>query len=390
MGKMFLKQLLKRVKGISFSVKFWDGEEIIIGDSYPKFKINIKIPLKDRELLTSTSLCLGEAYINGDIEIEGDLYVALDAILGQMDKFSTQVDKLPKIFNNSKGKKKQKEEVCSHYNLGNEFYSLWLDETMSYSCGYFQSEGNTLHEAQMNKIHHILTKLNLKEGMSLLDIGCGWGYLLIEAAKKYKVKGLGITLSEEQHKKFEERVKEEGLEDYLEVKLMDYRDLEKSGLLFDRVVSVGMLEHVERENYNLFFKNIDNILKSEGVCLLHYISALKESEGDAWIKKYVFPGGVIPSLREIIGLAAEYKYHTLEVENLRLHYKMTLLEWYKNFENNIKEVEKLFDEKFIRMWRIYLCSCAAAFNNGVVDLHQILFTKGINNSLPITRDYMYK
>lgn len=390
MSKIFLKQLLKRVKGISFSIKFWDGEETIIGDSYPKFKINIKTPLKDGELLTSTSLCLGEAYINGDIEIEGDLYEALDAILGQMDKFSTQVDKLPKIFNNSKGKKKQKEEVCSHYNLGNEFYSLWLDETMSYSCGYFQAESNTLHDAQMNKIHHILTKLNLKEGMNLLDIGCGWGYLLIEAAKKYKVKGLGITLSEEQHKKFEERIKEEGLEEYLEVKLMDYRDLEKSGLSFDRVVSVGMLEHVERENYDLFFKNLDNILKNEGVCLLHYISALKESDGDAWIKKYVFPGGVIPSLREIIGLAAEYKYHTLDVENLRLHYKMTLLEWYKNFENNIKEIEKLFDEKFIRMWRIYLCSCAAAFNNGVVDLHQILFTKGINNSLPITREYMYK
>lgn len=390
MGKMFLKQLLKRVDGISFSIKFWDEEEIIIGDSYPEFKINIKSPLNDVELLKSTSLCLGEAYMNGDIEIEGDLYVALDAILGQMDKFSTQVDKLPKIFNTSKGKKKQKEEVSSHYDLGNEFYSLWLDDTMSYSCAYFQSEKNTLYEAQINKIHHILNKLNLKEGMKLLDIGCGWGYLLIEAAKKYKIKGLGITLSEEQYKKFDERIREEGLEDYLEVKLMDYRDLEKSGLSFDRVVSVGMLEHVERENYNLFFKNIDSILIKGGVCLLHYISSLKESNGDAWTKKYIFPGGIIPSLREIISLAGEHKYHTIDVENLRLHYKMTLLEWYKNFENNIDEVEKLFDEKFIRMWRIYLCSCAASFNNGIVDLHQIVFTKGVNNELPMTREYMYK
>ena len=242
----------------------------------------------------------------------------------------------------------------------------------------------------MNKIHHILKKLNLSEGLTLLDIGCGWGGLLIEAAKQYKVKGLGITLSEEQYKKFKERIKENNLEDLLDVRLMDYRELKKSGLSFDRIVSVGMIEHVGRPNYDLFFENVDAVLKQGGLFLLHYISGLKESEGDAWIKKYIFPGGVIPSFREIIEISADYKYHTIDVESLRLHYKETLLHWANNFDNNIDEVRKMFDEKFIRMWRMYLYSCAASFNNGVIDLHQILFVKGVNNNLPMTRDYMYK
>ena len=200
---------------------------------------------------------------------------------------------------------KQQQDVSSHYDIGNDFYSLWLDDTLSYSCAYFKNENDTLYDAQMNKIHHTLKKLNLKEGESLLDIGCGWGTLLIEAAKKYKVKGLGITLSEEQYKKFSERIVEENLQDYLEVRLMDYRDLEKSGLTFDKVVSVGMLEHVGRTNYDLYFKNINAVLKEGGVFVLHYISGMRETEGDAWIKKYIFPGGMIPSLREIINVSVE-------------------------------------------------------------------------------------
>lgn len=286
--------------------------------------------------------------------------------------------------------KKQKEEVTSHYDIGNDFYKIWLDDTLSYSCAYFKNSNESLHDAQMNKINHILKKLNLSEGLSLLDIGCGWGGLLIEAAKQYRVKGLGITLSEEQYKKFKERIKEEHLEDLLDVKLMDYRELRKSNLFFDRIVSVGMLEHVGRPNYDLFFENVNSVLKEGGLFLLHYISGLKESEGDAWIKKYIFPGGVIPSFREIIEISADYKYHTLDVESLRLHYRNTLLQWAKRFDDNIDEVRKSFDEKFIRMWRMYLYSCAASFNNGIIDLHQILFVKGINNNLPMTREYMYE
>ena len=267
---------------------------------------------------------------------------------------------------------------------------MWLDDTLSYSCAYFKNENESLGEAQLNKIHHLLKKLNLREGITLLDIGCGWGALLIEAAKLYKIKGLGITLSEEQFKAFKERIEKENLQDYLQVKLMDYRELEKSGLLFDRVVSVGMLEHVGRSNYDLFMKCVSKVLKKEGVFVLHYISGLYESEGDAWIKKYIFPGGVIPTLREIISLSADYKFYTVDVESLRMHYYKTLLKWADNFEKNTDKVREMFDEKFVRMWRMYLYSCAACFYTGVIDLHQIVFTKGVNNSLPLTREYLYK
>ena len=390
MGSKLLKIVFSKIKGVSFKVTLWDGDEFNVGTEEPSFKVIFKEPISEKDLITSTSLALGEAYMDGNIIVEGDLYFALDKLLSAMDSFSTSYDKLPQIFKTLKTKNFQKKEVCSHYNLGNDFYSLWLDKTLSYSCGYFKNENDSLYDAQINKIHHILKKLNLKEGMSLLDIGCGWGYLLIEAAKLYKVKGVGITLSEEQFKKCNERIKEEKLEDLVEVKLLDYRELKKSKLLFDRVVSVGMLEHVERKNYNLFFENVDSVLKKGGVFLLHYISSLRESEGDAWIKKYIFPGGIIPSLREIIYIAGEHNYHTIDVENLRLHYNKTLLKWYENFNNNLYDISKDHDERFIRMWQVYLASCAAAFNNGIVDLHQILLTKGINNSLPIIRDYLYE
>ena len=388
--KSFFKTFLKNFDEISFRLKFWDSEEIKIGPDEPKFRIILKKPLKKKDLLTSTSLTFGEAYMNGDVEIEGDMFTVFNELLRCIDKFSTNFSSLKNIFCGSTCMKKQKEEVSSHYDIGNDFYKIWLDDTLSYSCAYFKNNDDSLYDAQMNKIHYILRKLNLSEGLSLLDIGCGWGGLLIEAAKIYKIRGLGITLSEEQYKAFKERIEKESLQEYLDVKLMDYRELENSKLSFDRIVSVGMIEHVGRPNYDLFFKNVNVVLKESGLFLLHYISGLKESEGDAWIKKYIFPGGVIPSLREIISISSEYKYHILDVESLRLHYKKTLLMWAKNFDNNIDKIKAMFDDEFIRMWRMYLYSCAASFNNGVIDLHQILFVKGVNNNLPMTRSYMYK
>lgn len=287
----------------------------------------------------------------------------------------------------SSSKKNQKKEVSSHYDIGNDFYKLWLDETMSYSCGYFKHEDDTLYQAQKNKVDYILEKLYLKEGMTLLDIGCGWGFLLIEAAKKYKIKGTGITLSEEQYKECQKRIKEEGLSDYLEVKLMDYRDLPSDGKMYDRVVSVGMLEHVGRENYQLYLDCVSKVTKDGGLFLLHFISALKEHPGDPWIKKYIFPGGSVPSLREVMNCMTEDNFHTQDIEDLRLHYNRTLLCWEKNFKDHIEEAHTMFDERFLRMWDMYLSACAATFHNGIIDIHQILMTKGINNNLPMTRWY---
>lgn len=198
---------------------------------------------------------------------------------------------------------------------------------------------------------------------------------------------MGITLSSEQYKAFNEKIKEEDLSKKLSVELMDYRDLPKTNLSFDRVVSIGMLEHVDRKNYSLFLSCVNSVLKSKGLFLLHFISALKEYPGDAWIKKYIFPCGVVPSLREILNLCAEYNFYTLDVESLRRHYNKTLLCWDKNFNNNRDEIEKMMGTKFTRMWDLYLCACAATFNNGIIDLHQILMSKDVNNELPLTRWY---
>lgn len=369
-----------------FCVKIKD-QEYLIGEGKPTFTVRLKDELPVSDLLKSTSLTLGEAYMDGTLEIEGDLYNALDHFMGQMGKFYKDKSALKHLFAGSLSKKHQRKEVQSHYDIGNDFYKLWLDETMSYSCGYFLHENDTLRQAQQNKIDYILKKLNLQKGMSLLDIGCGWGFLLLEAAKQYGVYGTGITLSEEQCKAFQARIIEEGLEDLLTVKLMDYRDLPTLEQKFDRVVSVGMIEHVGRENYQRFMDDVHNILEPGGVFLLHFISGLKEHSGDPWIRKYIFPGGVIPSLREILSCAAETGFHTLDVENLRQHYTKTLLCWDKNYREHLEEIRAMFDEKFVRMWDLYLCACAATFHNSVIELHQILMTKGINPDLPIVRWY---
>ncbi|MDE6912768.1 MAG: cyclopropane-fatty-acyl-phospholipid synthase family protein [Lachnospiraceae bacterium] len=363
------------------------GERHKIGDGIPQFSVVIHKAPPAVELVKSTSLALGEGYMDGNIEIEGDLYQALNLFLGQLGKFSTDHQKLKKLIFTSTSKANQKKEVSSHYDIGNDFYKMWLDETMSYSCGYFEQEGATLYEAQCCKVERILEKLALHEGMTLCDIGCGWGFLLIEAVKKYKVHGVGITLSTEQKKRFEERIASEGLGELLKVELLDYRELPKYGTQFDRIVSVGMVEHVGRGSYEEFMRCAQTVLKPGGLFLLHFISALREYPGDAWIKKYIFPGGVIPSLREMINIAGELGFYTLDVESLRRHYTKTLLCWNKSFQEHRDEVVSMFDERFARMWELYLCACAAVFQNGIVDLHQVLFSNGVNNALPMTRWY---
>ena len=361
--KMIVKKLLKKFDDVPFVVKFPDGEEFKVGEGEPQAIIRANGGIDMGAVMKSPSLALGEAYMDKTLELEkGDLFEILNMVLAKLEDFASDFSGLTKIMKTSTSKKNQKQEIATHYDIGNEFFELWLDETMSYSCGYFKHETDTLYDAQVNKVEHILKKLNLKEGQTLLDIGCGWGYLLIAAAKKYHVKGVGITLS----------------------------DLEKSGMTFDRIVSVGMLEHVSRDNYPLFFKNIDKVLNKKGIVLLHYISGRQEHDGDPWIKKYIFPGGIIPSLREIIYLIGEYNYYTVDVESLRRHYEKTLLEWSKNYAAKRDTIDTMFEERFVRMWELYLVACASVFHNGICDIHQILFTKGVDNDLPMTRNYLYE
>lgn len=390
-NKNIVKSIAEHLSDRPFDLEYWDGEIIKYGEGEPEFKLIIKNFPSKKELLADPSVALGEAYMKGDIDIEGDLQKFFESIIRNKDSFMNKNTvfrlaskiKAPSLI-------KSKKDIAHHYDIGNDFYSLWLDKTMSYSCGYFKTPTDTLYDAQMNKIHHILKKLNLKEGQHLLDIGCGWGYLIIEAAKLYKVKALGITLSEEQFKKAKERIKEEGLEDLVDVQLMDYRNLEKSNLEFDRIVSVGMAEHVGHTNLPLFFKNVDSVLKESGLFLLHNITNLVETEGNKWITTYIFPGGYLPTLREELNIAADINFRTLDVESLRLHYMKTLEEWCKNFMNHLDEERDMFDDEFLRMWHLYLATCAAAFHYWDIDIHQILFSKGINNTLPMTRKYLYE
>lgn len=380
----FIENYLADIVPVTFTLATREGVSRI-GAGESQFTVTItKMPEK-KDLMASTSLALGEAYMNGSLQVDRDLYEVLDLFMGRMDKFSRDKHALRGIFKTSMSKKNQGKEVRSHYDIGNDFYEMWLDETLSYSCAYFKSEEDSLYQAQVNKADHILEKLYLKEGMSLLDIGCGWGFLLKRAAQKYKVRGTGITLSREQQKKFQEDIRREGLEDLLEVKLMDYRDLEKSGMIFDRAVSVGMIEHVGRGNYELFMRNVDAVLKPQGLFLLHYISALRENPGDAWIRKYIFPGGMVPSLREIVNILPDYNFYTLDIESLRRHYNRTLLCWRENFRKCRDKVSADKGEEFARMWELYLAACAATFHNGIIDLHQILVSKGVNNDLPMRR-----
>ncbi|HAT4080484.1 SAM-dependent methyltransferase [Clostridium perfringens] len=390
-NKNIVKSIAEHLSDRPFDLEYWDGEIIKYGEGEPEFKLIIKNFPSKKELLSDPSVALGEAYMKGDIDIEGDLQKFFESIIRNKDSFMNKNTvfrlaskiKAPSLM-------KSKKDIAHHYDIGNDFYSLWLDKTMSYSCGYFKNPTDTLYDAQMNKIHHILKKLNLKEGQHLLDIGCGWGYLIIEAAKLYKVKALGITLSEEQFKKAKERIKQEGLEDLVDVQLMDYRNLEKSNLEFDRIVSVGMAEHVGHANLPLFFKNVDSVLKESGLFLLHNITNLVETEGNKWITTYIFPGGYLPTLREELNIAADINFRTLDVESLRLHYMKTLEEWCKNFMNHLDEERDMFDDEFLRMWHLYLATCAAAFHYWDIDIHQVLFSKGINNTLPMTRKYLYE
>ncbi len=382
----FFIHYLHRFDKYCFAVQL-HGKTYTIGEGEPVFKLIVYKDIPKTKLLSSTSLALGEAYMSKDVDIEGELFTALCCLLEQKQSFSLDRTILRNILFQSEAKDKQKIQVASHYDLGNEFYSAWLDPSMSYSCAYFKSDTDTLETAQRNKVRYILKKLCLKEGMSLLDIGCGWGYLLIEAAREYGVSGYGCTLSKEQWRKGQERIKELGLQDRVEIDLIDYRDLDKLNRTYDRIVSVGMIEHVGRSNYGLYMSMVGHLLKEGGLFLLHYISGHDEQVGNPWMRKYIFPGGILPSLREIVSLAYDTEFQIIDVESLRRHYYKTLLCWYDNFQKVRDQIKAKRGSEFVRMWELYLCGCAASFYIGNIDLHQILMTKGINNELPMTRWY---
>lgn len=396
MEKMLLHKFSRKVKDYSFSIDYWDGTSNNYGKGEPSFKIifNNKIPVA--KMLKDPSMALGEAYMDGIIDFQGNLQEIIETFYKMNIPFFEKKGsyRLKKVFSNENRATsitKQQKDIKYHYDLGNDFYELWLDETMSYSCAYFCSPEDSLYQAQLQKIDYILKKLQLHPKEYLLDIGCGWGWLIIRAAQQYGVRALGITLSEEQYTKTKKRVAELGLTDQVDVKLMDYRTLaEKSIEKFDKVVSVGMIEHVGKANLPQYMQTVDKLLVHGGISVLHCITGQVEVPCNEWIRKYIFPGGYIPSIRELIWLLPESGFHLLDAESLRLHYAKTLEHWAKNFENNLDYVREKYGERFIKMWRLYLNSCAASFRTSDLDIHQIVFSKGLNNGLPMTRHHLYR
>jgi cyclopropane-fatty-acyl-phospholipid synthase len=384
--KLFFRSLLKNLFSDPCEVQYWDGESEFYGEGEARFKIILNEPIPKAEIIKDPVLAFGEGYMSNKLDIEGNLQEVIESIFNNKESFLNKKSPvIKKILPNTL--KRSKSNVQHHYDLGNDFYRLWLDETMTYSCGYFKAPDNTLAQAQRNKVDHILKKLFLFQGQTLLDIGCGWGELIIAAAKKYQVKAMGITLSTEQFYKVKERIAEEKLNDMVEVELADYRELGKR--VFDRVLSVGMLEHVGKNHFGEYFSEVNKLLRNKGVSMVHTITGITEGDVNSWIEKYIFPGGYIPTIKEIAEKMEEEEFYILDVESLRRHYGRTLEHWAGNFEEALPEIRKTKDNTFIRMWRLYLNSCAASFNCGDIDVHQLLFAKGINNSLPWTREYMY-
>ncbi|MBU3173761.1 cyclopropane-fatty-acyl-phospholipid synthase family protein [Clostridium estertheticum] len=387
--KLFYKTLLKSMFSDPFEIRVWDGDEEKYGEGESKFKIILNEPIPKGDIINNPSIALGEGYMTKKLEVVGSVQSVIESLYNNKESFLKKSAKYQHLIKKIKNSiKRSKDNIEFHYDIGNDFYKLWLDDTMSYSCGYFKNDTDSLYQAQINKINHILKKLNLKEGQTLLDIGCGWGELIITAAKQYKVKAIGITLSEEQFEKVNERIKAEGLEDLVEVKLEDYRELKN--LKFDRIVSIGMLEHVGLDNLSEYFHVVNSLLNDKGLSLVHCITGINEGGTNTWIDKYIFPGGHVPAIKTIISDIAEQEFELIDIESLRRHYGKTLEHWAENFENALPIISKSKDETFIRMWRLYLNSCAASFNCGNINLHQILFAKGVNNDLPLTREYLYK
>ncbi|MCR2100287.1 SAM-dependent methyltransferase [Campylobacter upsaliensis] len=384
--KQMIKFILSKWNYGNFRIVFWDQEEFYVGKQPAKFSLIFKEKIPLLKLFSDTSLVFAKHYMESKLEIEGD-YDEITKVLYYFSNkrfLKNKEDILSKI-----AQKQESKNIKSHYDIGNDFYRLWLDDTMSYSCAYFKTSSDTLYEAQINKIEHTLKKLDLKPNEKLLDIGCGWGWLSIMAAQKYGVKVVGVTISEEQCKKAQERVRELKLEDRVEIRLQNYQDLEFENY-FDKVVSVGMFEHVGKENLGLYFMKAKQVLKPGGSMLLHSILAMFEGKTNAWIDKYIFPGGYLPSLREVVSAMSEWDFHLLLVESLRIHYAKTLDMWSENFNQVLPQVKEKYDEEFVRMWDLYLRSCASAFRVGSVDLFQFLITKEINNNLSLTKEYIYK
>ena len=392
---------------IKFLNKLFKNGGFLIEDAYDKTHVigkpnsdnPIKIKIHDKKLhyklLFYPDLYLGEAYTDGKITFKnGNINDFLDLALKNLGRKKTNT--ISTFINSIKGSyryltnfnfiKKSKMNVAHHYDISDELYFLFLDPLKQYSCAYFKKESDSLEEAQKNKINHIIKKLNIKENSKVLDIGSGWGHLSIEIAKQAKCQVTGITLSKNQYNYGIAKAKEMNLGNQVQFKLMDYREVKEK---YDRIVSVGMFEHVGRKFYKTFFNKVSEILQDDGIALLHTIGSVNSPRNpQPWITRYIFPGGYTPSLSEVAGPIEKSGLILSDLEVLRMHYAHTLRHWKERFTKNKDQVLKMFDERFFRMWEFYLSSCEMAFKWGDQVVFQIQLTKDFITA-PTTRDYIY-
>ena len=374
------------------------SKKYIIGQPLKKKPITLKILEKKLhyKLLLRPDLYFGEAYADGDILLEnGTLTDFLDLALmnigrGELNFFSQFINKLSgsyRYLTNFNFIKKSKMNVAHHYDLSDDLYDLFLDPKKQYSCAYFKNKDDTLEQAQNNKIQHIIKKLNIQPNQKILDIGCGWGSLAFDIAKSKNCEVTGITLSENQFAYCVKKSKELNLENQVTFKLIDYRELDET---FDRIVSVGMFEHVGRKFYKTFFKQIEKLLNESGVSLIHTIGSVNPPrDPHPWVTKYIFPGGYTPSLSEVTTPIEKAGLIVSDIEVLKLHYSYTLRHWKENCIKNKEKITEMFDEKFFRMWEFYLAGCEMAFKWGDQVVYQFQLTKNYT-STPVTRDYIYQ
>ncbi len=384
--------------GLPLAVDLWN-EKKVVGKSPPRATLKFTSP-STLMLLANPSLGkLAESYVEGRVDFQGRIRDVIDLLLpliGLPDAAQRKANftKL-KFWRHSRSS--DRKAVSSHYDVSNEFYALWLDQRRVYSCAYFKNADDSIDQAQTNKLDHICRKLALKPGDRFLDIGCGWGGLILWAAQNYGVSSVGITISQNQFDYVNDYVRRQGLTGKVEVRLMDYRDLPESEP-FDKIASVGMFEHVGVRNLPLYFRKINTLLKPGGLVMNHGITSVTfddeiiDEENRKFIDKYVFPDGELTHISKVLEIMAREGLECSDVENLRIHYAKTLWHWVDRLETKQEQALALVGEKKFRIWRTYMAGFAVAFERNWDAIHQVLASRPANDgkpAYPLTRDYMY-
>lgn len=376
-------------------LELWNGQHFDFSHESPLVTIRIPHVSALVYLLTPSLSNLGEAYVEGKIDVEGgakEIIGIVNALALRTLKPQGKFARIVRTVHHNK--ERDAEAIRYHYDVSNAFYRLWLDENMVYSCAYFEQGDEDLATAQIRKIDHILTKLQVKPGNTLLDIGCGWGALVLRAAQHFGARCVGITLSENQYLLARERVAEAGLADRIEIRLQDYREVTGS---FDRITSVGMFEHVGLKHLPAYFAKINALLAEDGLVMNHGITSTDPDSGETafgggeFIEKYVFPQGELPHIGLVLKTMQQGGLEAIDVENLRRHYAKTCSLWADNFEAHAEAIKLLSDERHFRIWRVYLAGCAHAFTQDWISLYQVVCVKAGRDAstLPWSRRHIY-